>query len=351
MVPPRAAEGNEMSSTVIEKIAARAIRAGKRIVLPESHDPRVLAAARRCVDRRYASVLLLGRRAELDSAAGELRIDLSHIDVLDPADDPARKDYARRLHDRRKHKGMTLEEAEGILQNPVYYGGALVAAGRADGMVAGSVCATRETIRSALWSVGLAEGNRTLSSCSIMQTTAEEFGVGGALIFADTGVVPEPTVEQLADIAIHAAAACRALLGAEPRVAMLSFSTKGSAHSPAVQHVIDACQLARSKRPDLAIDGEMQLDAALVAEVAERKGAAGEVGGHANTLIFPSLSCGNIAYKLIERLGRATALGPIFLGLAGPVNDLSRGCGVEEIALVAAVTAVQADALQAAEKP
>jgi phosphate acetyltransferase len=330
-----------MGSKVVQRITERAVELNKSVVLPEAQDPRVLRAARQITDHKYARVTLLGNADEVRALASKEGVDLSGVAILDPQADPAQESYVQKLYEKRKAKGMTPDDARKMLSNVVYYGGAMVGAGAADGMVVGSICPTADTVRSALLGVGTAKGIKTVSSCSIMNTIIPEVGVDGSLIFADTGVVPEPTVEQLADIAVAAAEMCRSLLGVEPYVAMLSFSSKGSATSPAVQKVIDATKLAQSRRPDLNIDGELQLDAAIIPSIAQRKAKGSPVAGRANTLVFPDLSCGNISYKLVERLGRATALGPLLMGLAKPVNDLSRGCSVEDIVLIAAITAVQ----------
>ena len=327
-------------SKVIKQITERAIAANKHVVLPEAHDVRVLKAARQITDLKYARITVLGDEGAIAKLAKDNGVDMTGVTVVNHMTDPRRGEYVQRLVERRKAKGMTVADAEKMLSDVVYYGGQMVGAGSVDGMVVGSICPTADTVRSALFGVGTAKGIKTVSSCSVMNTIIPEMGVDGSLIFADTGVVPEPNAEQLADIALAAADACRALLAVEPIVAMLSFSTKGSAHSPAVQKVIDATKIAQQRRPDLKIDGELQLDAAIIPDIGTRKAKGSPVAGKANTLVFPDLSCGNIAYKLVERLGRATALGPLLTGLAKPINDLSRGCSVEDIVLITAITAI-----------
>ncbi len=332
-----------MSGAVVKSIIERARGANKHIVLPEANDPRILRATEDILSEKYAQITLLGKADEIETTAHVVcGAKLMGMNVVDHLTDPDREKYIDTLYEKRKAKGLTREKADKMLCNPVFYAGMMVGDGRVDGMVSGCISPTGDTVRSALFGVGMAEGNKTICSCSIMETKVKSIGVGGTLIFADTGVLPDPTVEQLADIGIAAGDACRALLNVEPRVAMLSYSTKGSAKGPSVQKVVDATKIINERRPDLNVDGELQLDSAIISSVAAKKAEGSPVAGRANTLVFPDLSCGNIGYKLVERLGQATALGPLLLGTAKPVNDLSRGCRVEDIITITAITAVQA---------
>ncbi|MFB3892124.1 MAG: phosphate acetyltransferase [Phycisphaerae bacterium] len=330
-----------MGVSIAERLAQRAAAANKQIVLPEAEDDRVLRAAAKLAAEKYARITLLGDEDKVAAGLRQAGADVSSIQIVNHLTDPARSKYVEQLYEKRKGKGMSREEADKILQRSMYFAAFMVGDGRADGMVSGSLSPTADTVRAALYGVGTAPGISTVTSCSIMNTIVPEFGEMGSVIFADTGVIPEPTVAQLSEIAILAADACRNLLQTEPFVAMISFSTKGSAHSPAVQKVIDATKRAQSRRPDLKIDGEMQVDAAMIPDIGRRKCKGSPVAGRANVLVFPDLNCGNSAYKLVERFGKATALGPLLLGLAKPINDLSRGCGVDDIVLITAITAVQ----------
>ena len=313
-------------SNVIEQLREKAKAAPRRIVLPETEDPRVVDAAKQLAESQLAIPVLLDPPHELNGTNG--------IEVVSTTDEAIREKLALQLAENRKHKSMSLETAREAITDPVLFAALMVKTGLADGGVAGSVATTSRVIRSGLYGIGTGSGKKLISSFFLMQLADR------AITYADCGVVPDPDAEQLAEIAIASAESHQTLTGETPKVAMLSFSTKGSASHPRVDKVKAALEIARDKNPPLQIDGELQFDAAFVPAVAERKAPQSKVAGQSNVFVFPDLDSGNIAYKITERLAGATALGPLIQGLAAPFMDLSRGCSPEDIVDVAVIASI-----------
>ncbi len=324
----------------IEQTIAKARANRKTIVLPESLDRRVLEAAARLTAEQITDVVLIGEPEEIHTAGAGL--DLSGARIVNPLSAGKLETYTMAYYEMRKNKGVTLEQAAQTILNPLFYGVMMVKFGEADGMVAGAANSTAATLRPALQILRTAPGTQLVSSFFMMVVPACQYGLEGIFLFADSGLVENPDANQLSEIALSSAQSFRQLTGGEPRVAMLSYSTKGSAKSEKTAKVVEATRLAREKAPLLLLDGELQLDAAIDADVAAAKAPGSAVAGSANVLIFPDLDAGNIGYKIVQRLANAEAYGPITQGIARPVNDLSRGCTADDIVGVAAITAVQA---------
>lgn len=314
----------------------------KRIVLPEGNEERTIVATEEIYKQGYAHPILVGNKEEILNKATALKVDLTGVEIIDPETSENLSKYIEAFYELRKNKGMTMSKAEKIVRDPLYFGTMMVKLGDADGMVSGAVHTTGDLLRPGLQIIKTAPGVSVVSSFFIMMVPDSVYGEEGMLLFSDCAVNPNPNEDQLAAIAIATAETAKNLCKVEPRVAMLSFSTMGSADHELVSKVRTATEKAKELRPDLLIDGEMQLDVAIVESVASQKAPNSKVAGKANVLVFPDLQAGNIGYKLVQRFAKAEAIGPICQGFAKPINDLSRGCSSEDIVKVVAITAVQA---------
>ena len=328
--------------SVMDNLHEKAKALHKTLVLPEGNETRTLKAAVQALNEGLITPVLIGKEDEIKALAAANDLDVSQIKIVDNALGATDK-YAAELFELRKKKGMSMEEARELAQNPLYFGALMLRLGEADGMVAGAENATSNVLRAAIQVVKTKPGMKNVSGCFLIDLPDKNYGDDGAFIFGDCAVIPAPDSEQLADIAVSCAESKRLLIGGEPKVAMMSFSTKGSAKHESIDKMNAALALAKEKAPDLLIDGEMQLDAAVVPAVSAKKCPDSPLEGKANVLIFPDLNSGNLCYKMAQRFGHATAIGPILQGLTKPVNDLSRGCSVQDIVDIFAVTALQGE--------
>ena len=329
--------------SLIDNIIARAKSNRQRIVLPESLEERTITAADKALADEIADIILIGDRGEILALADRLGLkNIGKATIIDPKTSEKTEEYAQLLFQLRQKKGMTIEKAHELVMDPLYFGCLIIKSGDADGQISGALSTTGETLRPALQIIKCAPGITCVSGAMLMITQTPEFGDNGVLVMGDVAVTPMPAANQLAQIAVCTAQTAKSVAGLDPKVAMLSFSTKGSAKHEVVDKVIEATRLAKEMDPELKIDGELQADAALVPSVGKKKAPGSEIAGEANVLVVPCLEVGNIAYKLVQRLGRADAIGPILQGIARPVNDLSRGCSVDDIYKMVAITACQA---------
>ena len=330
----------------VETMKEKARQNIKTILLPESEDVRVIQAAADVEEEGFAKAVLIGNEENVKQIALDNNIDVSKVTIINPLKSEKFGEYSNKFYELRKAKGMTPEKAKEIMKEPIYFGTMMVKVGDADGIVSGACHPTAHTLRPALQILKTAPGTKLASAFFLMVTKCPEYGEDGVFIFADSGMNEYPDADGLSEIAISSAKSFKQLVGKEPRVAMLSYATYGSASSPLTEKVIEATRILKEKAPDLLCDGELQLDAAIIPEVAERKAPGSPIAGKANVLIFPDLDAGNIGYKLVQRFGRAEAYGPLCQGIAKAVNDLSRGCSSDDIVGVVAITSVQAQDME-----